>query len=96
MVHRLEYESTIGNQDIRRGQVLRITLKNSYLEHTGFVSSCKEGVLSLSLTTGLDASESKEFLLTDIETVTEILSSPLFYRFRNFVKGDKAGLENIL
>ena len=56
----------------------------------------EEGVVSLSLTTGSDEGSIKDIKLANIKTVTEILSSPLFYRFRRIVKGEKVGQRNIL
>ena len=89
MVHRLDFERKITLHNIQKGQVLRVQLKNQFLDFTGFVTNYKPGIVSIFLTTALNEGETKEFRL-DVESETEILSSLLFYRLPRCSQGEKA------
>ena len=96
IVHRLEFERKVDIEAVHKGQVLRVSLKNDMIDFTGFVLRVDAGVVFLSQTTGLSEGEIKEFRLIDTDTISEIFSSPLFYRLRNLVKGEQIGKQNII
>ena len=90
MVNRTEYEHAIEVSDIRIGQVIRIVIKDNILDHTCFVQEV--GVFSVSLLylAGFKLGEKLKVLKKNINSVTEICSSPLLYRIKATVSGTKA------
>ena len=86
MVHRLELENRRENEEIRKGQVLRIGCKN-YLDFTGFVTEINERTITIQLTAGLKEGATISIDLLEVSYFVEILSCPLFYRFKQRVAG---------
>ena len=76
--------------EIHVGQVLRVDLKDNFLDKTGFVSSKSDDSISLTITAGPNLKQTREIKLENIESVVEICSSPLFYSLKRIVDGEKA------
>ena len=96
MVHRAEFERKIEPGDIQTGQTIRVMLKEKINDITVFVQSRKESTVHCSYFTGQFEGESITFHISKVISVIEIMSSPLFYRYRNQVAGEKAGKDNIV
>ena len=75
--------------------MLRIQLKKSILDITGFCLVKKRKEVVVQIQTGLNANETRELNIENIQKVTEIMSSPLFYRLRRMISGSQAGIEDL-
>ena len=95
LIHRTEFEATRKQSDIRRGQVVRIQLINEVTDFTGYVQEMKGNMITVLETTGIHKNRLRNFELSKVATVVEILSSPLFYRLRRLVAGEQKGGKNI-
>ena len=99
LVHRKEYEQQLTIEEIRIGQVLRVDLKNNFLDKTGFVVDINNNSIDLTATAGPKMSENLKIQLDNIKSVVEICSSPLFHRIKRIVDGKQAkggGVPNIV
>lgn len=90
LVHRKEYEQQLKIEEIRVGQVLRIKVKDNFLDKTGFVVARSDNSVDLTTTTGPKINQNLSIRLEDIKSVVEICSSPLFHRIKRFVDGERA------
>ena len=59
LIHRTELEKLIEVSNIRRGQMLRIEVKNSVLDITGVCVAIKRELVVLQIQTGSDLNEIK-------------------------------------
>ena len=96
LVHRTEFESKCQAHDIKRGQVVRILLKNRMTDFTAYVAEVKEKTMNVCYMTGPERGESIELSLTDILEATEILSSPLWTRLCRNIAGEQKGGNNLI
>ena len=94
LVHRMEFERPIKKDGLRVGQTLRILLKNQFTDFTGFVLERRKQWVRVRPTES-KSDDDNEFKLSDIVSATEIMYSPLFYRLRQFVAGERVGKKNI-
>ena len=78
--------------EAHKGQVLRITSRDSLLEFCGLVIDIDTKHLLLHLLTGQSRGKAREFDISKITSLTEILSCPLFYRLRRNIS-DEANLK---
>ena len=99
LVHRKEYEQQLKIEEIRVGQVLRIEVKDNFLDKTGFVVATSDTSVDLITTAGPKIEQNLTIRLDDIKSVVEICSSPLFHRIKRMVDGERArggGVSNLL
>ena len=90
LVHRKEFEHKIEPEQIRKGHVIRVLLKDKITDSTGYVTEVNETTVFMTHITGLGEGKSETFDITHVEFVEEILSSPLFYRLRRLALGELA------
>ena len=95
LVYRTEFESKCEVDDIRRGQVVRILLKNNVTDFTGYVTNVEGDIITVSHTTGEKVGEFIKIRPADVLSVTEILSSPLWARLCRTVAGEQRGGQNL-
>ena len=95
LVHRTEFEAERKPESIRKGQILRVTLKENITDFTGFVTSVDQGRIIMTHTTGYKKGEECTFETKHVDAVVEILSCPLFYRFRRMAAGKTIKGKNI-
>ena len=86
MIHRKEFESERKPVDIRNGQMIRVRLQDRISDSTGVVMNVRNGTVSIKYTSGLYENRLAEFHTSQVETVHEIMSSPLFYRLKKMFK----------
>ena len=86
----MEFERPIKKDGLRVGQTLRILLKNQLTDLTGFVLERRKQWVRVRPTES-KSDDDHEFKLSDIVSATEIMYSPLFYRLRQFVAGERVG-----
>lgn len=91
LVHRTEFESETEISKIQVGQALRIMLKNSIIDVTGFCKSVTRDELTISILTGPEEGKISKVQIGNIASVIEILSCPLFYRLKQKVSGTQVG-----
>ena len=82
---------------MQRGQVLRLEFDNSIIDATGFVSDIDDVSATTIHVAGLKKGETQKLVRSNITSVTEVLSCPMFYRIQEKVKGEisKQPTENI-
>ena len=85
IVHRTEFENRIDLNEVRKGQFLRVQSSIRITDITGFVSYIDDNILLIEELTGYKRGEQVKVKLNSISSIDEILSSPLFYRFRKMV-----------
>ena len=61
-------------------------MEDNYFEYKGFISTGEEGIIYLSLTTGLNDCDIKGFTLANIKILAEYFCLPNSIDFANFVK----------
>ena len=72
-------------------------LENDITDATGFVSKVENDIITIKYLTGIPEGRILEFTLGSVQTVHEILSSPLFYRLNQLFKGGNDGsLRNLV
>ena len=82
---------------MQSGKVLRLEFHNSILEATGFLSDIDDVSVTIIHVAGLKKGETQKFVRSNITSVTEVLSCPMFHRIQGKVKGElcKKPTENI-
>lgn len=88
LVWRKEFEMKKKSQDIRKGQIIRVFLQGQLTDFTGYVKNMKGNLVTVVETAGRNEGQMREFNLSEVINVVEILSSPLFFRFRRTVAGE--------
>lgn len=88
LVHRTEFENNIQPDEIKVGQILRIRFKDPIPDFTGFVREVGEMKLIMDELTGYKRGRQAKIERNSIANIVEILSSPLFFRFRRLVSSD--------
>ena len=88
LVHRTEFENNIQQDEIKMGQIIRIQFKDEIPDFTGFVRQLRGRTLIMDELTGYKRGRKVKIERNSIANVVEILSSPLFYRFRRMVSTD--------
>ena len=73
---------------MQRGQVLRLEFGNSIIDATGFVSDIDDVSATIIHVAGLKKGETQKLVRSNITSVTEVLSCPMFYRIQEKVKGE--------
>ena len=92
MVHRLEFERKTMIEEVRKGQVLRITTNDSLLEFCGFVTAVRQNTIRLAVLSGPFRRESRNFKTSSITSLTEIFSCPLFCNLKRTISGTEEDL----
>ena len=92
MVHRLEFERKTMIEEVRKGQVLRITTNDSLLEFCGFVTAVRQNTIRLTILSGPFRQRSHNFKTSLIISLTEIFSCPLFYNLKRAISGHEKDL----
>ena len=88
LVHRTEFESISTADGIKQGQVIRVKLKSKISDITGFVTEVKNDEVYLRYM-AIENTSGSNFNISDVETVIEILSTPLFFRYRQLEEGEQ-------
>ena len=76
--------------------MLRVKLLQDFSDISSYVLKVVGDSVTFCQTTGNNQEKVSQFFLSDIQKVTEILSSPLFYRLRRLVAGEKVGNPNLV
>ena len=96
MVHRTDFEREVELRDIQTGQTIRVMLEDKIHDITVFVKSRNGDIIECVYFSGPSEGESINFNICKVTSAVEIMSSPLFYRFRKHVSGAKSGRNNIV
>ena len=82
-------------QDIKKGQIIKVRLQDEITDFTGYVKDLNGDIVSTILTTGWNEGSEKDFTLSSVVSVIEILSSPLFFRLQRTVAGEQEKGQNL-
>ena len=82
LIHRKEFECERTPVDIRTGQMIRVRLQDQISDSTGLVLNVRNGTVAIKYISGIYENRSVEFHTSQVATVHEIMSSPLFYNLK--------------
>lgn len=89
LIWRTEFELEKKAQDIMKGQTIRVLLRGEISDFTCYVKNLDSDLATVVQTAGLNEGREREFHLSRVVSVVEILSSPLFYRLQRRVAGER-------
>ena len=89
LIWRTEFELEKKAQDIMKGQTIRVLLRGEISDFTCYVKNLDRDLATVVQTAGLIEGCEREFHLSRVVSVVEILSSPLFYRLQRRVAGER-------
>ena len=95
IVHRQEFEQSRTVEEIHPGMVVRVKLKDDLSDFTGMVQTMQDQGVMILLTAELEKDASRRFTFSEVESIVEIMSFPLFYRLRRATGGEQVGGKNL-